>query len=102
MSMHPQSVPHPSATGAPVSCFSVVAASEPGVMPRVVQVFAKRGLVPTRWYSTLSGPCGEDLHIDIQVVGLDAGLRSRIAESLRQMVSIETVLTSERQMALSA
>ena len=32
-------------------CFSVHAAAEPGVMPRVLELFAKRGLVPHKWQS---------------------------------------------------
>ena len=33
-------------------CFSVQARAEPGVMPRVLELFAKRGLVPQNWHST--------------------------------------------------
>ncbi len=86
----------------PVSCFSVVATADPGVMPRVIQVFAKRGLVPSQWYSIIHGPTGQDLHIDVQVPDLDPRLRELIAETLRQMVCVETVLTSEKNRALSA
>lgn len=86
----------------PVSCFSVVAKAEPGVMPRVIQVFSKRGLVPSQWYSIIHGSVGQDLHIDVQVPDLDPRLRELIAETLRQMVSVETVLTSEKNRALSA
>ena len=32
-------------------CFSIQAAAEPGVMPRVLELFAKRNLVPERWVS---------------------------------------------------
>lgn len=86
----------------PVSCFSVVAKAEPGVMPRVMQVFAKRGLVPSQWYSIVHGSVRQDLHIDVQVAGLDPRLRELIAETLRQMISVDTVLTSEKNRALSA
>jgi len=84
------------------ACFSVVAAADPGVMQRVLQVFAKRGLVPTQWYSTVCGPRSADLHIDVQVAGMDAGLQDRTAESLREVVSVGTVLTSEKRHALTA
>lgn len=85
-----------------VACFSVVAAADPGVMPRILQVFAKRGLVPSRLYTTLAGPRSEDLHLDLQVADLDASLTAIIAETLRQVVSVETVLTSEKRPALPA
>ncbi len=99
MTAQPSYTPSPSF---PVSCFSVIAAADPGVMPRVIQVFAKRGLVPSQWYSIIHGSAGQDLHIDVQVPDLDPRLRELIAETLRQMVCVETVLTSEKNRALSA
>lgn len=90
------------ASAHPVSCFSVAAAAEVDVMARVLAVFAKRGILPDRWYSTLSGPASEALHIDIQVGGLDCAVRERLAQCLRQIVEVRTVLTSEKRIALSA
>jgi acetolactate synthase small subunit len=86
----------------PVACFSVVAGATPGVMPRVLEVFAKRGLVPCQWYSTVHGRRGEDLHIDFQVAGVEPGLREQIAEGLRQVIDVAVVLTSEKRRALTA
>jgi acetolactate synthase small subunit len=80
-----------------VSCFSLVAAADPGVLARVINVFAKRGLIPSQVYSTLVGLQSEDLHIDLQVRGIDAHLREAIAERLRQIVCVQIVLTSEKQ-----
>ncbi len=85
-----------------VSCFSVAAVAEVNVMARVFGIFAKRGILPSQCYSTVCGARGEDLHIDLQVAGLDQPLRERIAESLRQLVEVETVLTSDKRSALSA
>src|SRR5690242_20865017 len=62
---------HPPET--PTACFSVHAKAEPGVMPRVLALFAKRGLVPTSWHSRVNG--GE-LTIDLQMTGLDGDTRS--------------------------
>ena len=78
---------------APLSvCFSVQARAEPGVMPRVVELFAKRGLVPHRWHSMVAG---EALTIDVQIGGLGQDLALYIARSMRQITGVETVLTSE-------
>ena len=85
-----------------VSCFSLAAAADPGVLARVISVFAKRGLIPSQVYSTLAGPRSEDLHIDLQVHGIDAHLREIIAENLRQIVCVQIVLTSEKRRAESA
>ena len=73
-------------------CFSVQARAEPGVMPRVLELFAKRGLVPERWQSTVAG---EALTIDVHIAGLDRDLSAYIARCMRQVIGVETVLTSE-------
>jgi acetolactate synthase small subunit len=73
-------------------CFSVQARAEPGVMPRVVELFAKRGLVPQKWHCTAFG---EALTIDVQIAGLGRDLTAYIARSMRQLIGVETVLTSE-------
>src|SRR5208337_256468 len=52
------------------ACFSVHARAEPGVMPRVLELFAKRGLVPSTWRSSTSGVDQSELTIDIQMRGL--------------------------------
>lgn len=82
--------PEPAAT----ACFSIEAAADPGVMPRVLELFAKRGLIPSRWHSDLSGPAS--LWIDLQVEGLTRQQVSHVAESIRGMVGVESVLTSEK------
>jgi hypothetical protein len=72
--------------------FTLQARAEPGVMPRVVELFAKRGLVPQKWLSTAAGTA---LTIDVQVSGLDRDLGDYIARCMRQIVGVETVLTVE-------
>ncbi len=76
------------------ACFCVVAEAEPGVMPRVLELFAKRGLVPSVWHSRIA-PTGE-LTIDIQMVGLDGAATRYIAECLRGIWGVETVLTADK------
>ena len=86
----------------PTACFAVEARAEPGVMPRVLELFAKRGLVPSRWHSTLQGASGAELHIDIQVEGMERALSDYIARCLRQLPDVEIVLTSEKRYAQRA
>jgi acetolactate synthase small subunit len=73
-------------------CFAVQARVEPGVMPRIVELFAKRGLVPQKWHSTASGSV---LAIDVQIGGLSRELSDYIARCMRQIIGVESVLTSE-------
>ena len=75
-------------------CFSVQAAAEPGVMPRVLGLFAKRNLVPERWVSGVDGQ--GTLTIDLQVAGLDGAATAYIARCLRELAYVRTVLTSEK------
>ncbi len=80
-----------------VHCFSIHAAAEPGVMPRVLELFAKRNLVPSRWHSDVTGPSSRDLSIDLQVVGLDGNTADYVARCLRQVYGVESVLTSQKR-----
>lgn len=89
---HP--TPRPAPGVASVHCYSVLAQAEPGVMPRVLELFAKRNLVPSRWVSDVGGPRGRDLSIDVQVEGLSPELGDHIARCLRQICGVQRVLTS--------
>lgn len=80
----------------PTVAFSLLARAEPGVMPRVVELFAKRGLVPQKWHSAVAGSA---LSIDLQMSGLDRDLADYIARCMRQIAGVETVLTAERRVA---
>jgi acetolactate synthase small subunit len=73
--------------------FSVHARAEPGVMPRILELFAKRGLVPSWWHSTVSGPDQGRLTIEIRMRGLGRELAEYIAACLRQITSVEAVLS---------
>ena len=84
------------------ACFAVTAAADSGAMPRVLEVFAKRGLVPSQCHSTLAGRTGEELHIDVQITAIDAALATRLADGLRQVVCVRSVLTAEKRQLLSA
>ncbi len=86
----------PTGAPSPVFCFSVLAEAEPGVMPRVLELFAKRGLVPRRWVSDVSGPGGRDLSIDVQIAGVDPETHAYMARCLRQIWGVHRVLTSEK------
>lgn len=72
--------------------FSVHARPEPGVMPRVLELFAKRGLVPQYCLGTASETA---LTIVVQIGGLGRDLVDYIARCLRQIIGVESVLTAE-------
>jgi hypothetical protein len=76
-------------------CFSLLSLPEPGVMARVLEQFAKRGLLPTRWFSDVDSETGL-LQIDIQVAGLVAASGEDIGRCLGAVVGIEQVLTGTK------
>jgi len=84
------------------TCFSVIAAAEPGALPRVLEIFSKRGLMPSKLLSAIAGNRGEELHIDIQLAGVDGDLMAKLAQSISQVVSVRSVLTSEKRLLMSA
>lgn len=61
-------------------------------MPRVLELFAKRGLVPDRWHSVVARP-DMTLSIDIEIGGLEGDAVAYVANCLRQIAGVELVLT---------
>lgn len=78
----------------PVWCFSVFAAPEACVMPRVLEFFAKRGLVPARFHGDVVDSGTEGLVIDVHIGDLAAETAAHIAACLRELVHVERVLTA--------
>ena len=72
--------------------YSVHARAEPGVMPRIIELFAKRGLVPHKLSSAAAPPA---LTIDLQMNSLDPDLAQYIARCMRQITGVDSVLTSD-------
>jgi tRNA A37 N6-isopentenylltransferase MiaA len=64
---------------------------------RALELFAKRGLVPSSWHSATSGADNSELTIDIQMRGMAEELADFLAARLRQMADIEAVLTSQKR-----
>lgn len=76
------------------ACFSVIAKLDPGLMPRVLELFAKRGLIPTYWCSRVTGP---EVTIDLQMERLDRETTAYLAACFRQIPTVRAVLTSEKR-----
>ena len=68
-------------------------------MPRVLELFAKRGLVPSSWHSSVGGAEGDELTIDVQVRGMEGDAADYVAACLRQLAYVDVVLTSEKRYA---
>jgi acetolactate synthase small subunit len=85
---------HPSNDVALPHCYSILARAEVSVLPRVLELFVKRGMLPRRCHSTVGGPAHDDLEIDLQVDGLEAETADHIQRCLAQIVHVDRVLMS--------
>ena len=90
---------HPASASPSHWCYSLLAGTEPGVLPRVIGELARRGLVPMR-FDAVRAQGG--LGIDIEVEGLDAMQAAHVAERLRGLPEVERVLVSTRIFAEEA
>ena len=80
----------------PTHCFSLRADSQPGLLPRLIEVFARNGLVPSRWHSDLLGPHDEELSVDIQIRGLGQERAEYLARCMEQIYGVQSVLISRK------
>lgn len=83
-------------------CFSVQAEALPSSLSRVLDVFSLYGNVPDHCYSQLAGWAHEELVVDVQMSGLDLDTAERIARRLQRLVSVTSVLWSEKRSAAAA
>jgi len=68
--------------------FSVQAESSPGLLPRLLQPFAKRDLVPDSFASERRG---ESVRVDIAMDGMPAEMVHLVEGNLRQVVGVVSV-----------
>ena len=67
-------------------CFE--ADAEPGVLPRALELIAKRGLVPARVFAQADG---DGLNVEIEVEGLEPATAEHVGRSLGQIVGVRHV-----------
>lgn len=82
----------------PLTCFSVQTDAEPTTLARVLEVFALRTVMPTRFHSVIdtAEAAAPRLSVDIQVAGLAPEMAEAITRKLGAVVGVRSVLTAER------
>lgn len=65
--------------------FSLVADAAPGLLPRLLQAFAKRDLVPDEFEATRHGA---DMRVDIAMAAMPAEMVHVVEGNLRQVVGV--------------
>lgn len=78
-------------------CFSVHTCAEPSALPRVVEVFARLGHVPTRCHVERASHAGQELVIDAQLDELAHSEAEHVVRCLDRVVSVIQVLWSEKR-----
>lgn len=72
--------------------FTVTADASPGLLPRLLQAFAKRDLVPDRLELHRSD---ETIRIDIQMASMPAEMVHLVEGNMRQAVGVTQLVTSQ-------
>ena len=83
-----------------VHCFSVRAVADPGMMPRLMELWAKRGLVPDRWHGVREETSGTYVDIDIESGAVDRACATQMAAAMRGIFGVTQVLVSEKRRVL--
>jgi hypothetical protein len=90
---------NPDAVHPPHFCFRLLALKGAGVAPRVMELFAKRDLVPERF---LMRAGAESLAIEVAVAGLDEAAAGHIARCLANIAEVERVALAAEAESLRA
>lgn len=85
-----------------VYCFSVHSEASPASLPRVLDVFALYGHVPEQCHTQLGGHDREELVIDVQMSDLSAEDAARVAKRLGRVITVRSVLYSEKRRCTAA
>ena len=97
MSLHNHSHTQSEQQADVVHCFSVRAVADPGMMPRLMELWAKRGLVPDRWHGVRDESGGTNVDIDIESGEIDHALAAQMAAAMRAIFGVSQVLLSEKR-----
>ena len=68
--------------------FTVFGEADPALLPRIVALFAKCGLVPTRFQAE---SLGDEMHVEVEFAALSSSRADHFAEVLRQMPVVSLV-----------
>ena len=72
--------------------FFVTGEADPGLLPRLIEPFAKLGLVPARAHASAEDGDGRELSADLRVNGVDRQTAHLLDNALRRVVGVRTVI----------
>ena len=72
--------------------YLVQGASEPGLLPRLVEPFAKLGTVPSRVHASREAGDGSDMTVDLRLTGVEPRTAELIEIALRRVVGVRQLI----------
>lgn len=72
--------------------FLVVAPADPGLLSRLVEPFAKLGMVPSRVHASREDGDGSELTVDLRLSGVPARTAELIELGLRRVVGVRQLI----------
>lgn len=83
----------------PVSArFLVVSVADPGILPRLLEAFAKLGTMPTRVHASREAGDGTEMTVDLRITDVSARTAELIEIGLRRVLGVSQLLAAvERQ-----
>lgn len=72
--------------------FFVTAAADPGIAPRLVEPFAKLGLVPARVHISSEDGDGGEITADLRAAGVSRETAHLLAKALNRIVGVRQVI----------
>lgn len=72
--------------------FFVTAEPDPGLGPRLVEPFAKLGLVPERAHLSTEQHAGAEINADLRVSGIERHTATLIDKALRRVIGVRQVI----------
>ncbi len=68
--------------------YLVVGATDPGLLPRLIEPFSKLGTVPSRVHATCEAGDGSELSVDLRLSGVPRRTAELVEHSLRRVVGV--------------
>lgn len=72
--------------------FFVTGASDPGLLPRVIEPVAKLGHVPSRVHASREAGDGSELVVDLRLHGVPSRVAEQVETALRAIVGVRQVM----------
>ena len=87
-------VPHAAAvaTHTVAARFLVVAKADPGLLPRLLEPFAKLGHVPSRVHASRESGDGSEMTVDLRISGLAPRAAELIEFGLRRVLGVRQMI----------